>query len=257
MSGDRNFDDLFERFHRNIKGSDKGRLRETLIREDLESTIENLDKPGLKILDAGCGLGDMSIWLAKKGHLLTATDISGKMLAFARERAVEEGLAERIELRHLPLQDVLSGAERYDVICIHAVMEWLAEPYEMLDSLSACLQAGGYVSLTIYNLHRTIFNGLIKGDFYKILDQNFSGESAKSMTPPNPIAPERVHARLTELGFKVELHAGLRCFYDFITPEVRDQRSYEQILLLERRYRKLSPYRDIARYVHFVARAPA
>ncbi len=37
MLTDRNFDELFDRFHRNIKGSDKGRLRETLIREDYET----------------------------------------------------------------------------------------------------------------------------------------------------------------------------------------------------------------------------
>ncbi|MBC7531357.1 MAG: methyltransferase domain-containing protein [Oligoflexus sp.] len=256
MSADRNFDDLFERFHRNIKGSDKGRLREDLIREDLETFIPDLDRPGLKILDAGCGLGDMSIWLAKKGHDLTAADISGKMVDFTRERAAQDGLSDRVATRHLPLQDMLTGEEQYDLICIHAVMEWLAEPYAMLDKILPCLKAGGILSLTVYNLHRTIFNGLIKGDFYKILEQNFAGQSAKSMTPPNPIEPERVNARLTELGFKVELQAGLRCFYDFITPEVRDQRTYEQILLLERRYRKISPYRDIARYVHFLAKAP-
>jgi S-adenosylmethionine-dependent methyltransferase len=256
LSSDRNFDDLFERFHRNIKGSDKGLLREILIREDLEAIIPNLSKGGLDILDAGCGLGDMTVWLAEKGHRLTATDLSGKMAEYTRERAAQAGLSADIEVYHLPLQSVLTGAKQYDLICIHAVMEWLAEPYEMLDQLKACLKPGGYVSLTIYNLHRTIFNGLIKGDFYKILDQNFAGSSAKSMTPPNPIVPEKVDARLKELGFEVELQAGLRCFYDFITKEVRDERSFDQILLLERRYRKQSPYRDIARYVHFLAKAP-
>jgi len=254
MSTDRNFDELFDRFHRNIKGSDKGRLRETLIREDLETTVSGLDKPGLKVLDAGTGLGDMSVWLAKMGHTVTATDLSIKMVDHARALAEEQGVAGLMTVKHLPLQAVLSGDEQYELICIHAVMEWLAEPYEMLDLLARCLKPGGYVSLTVYNLHRTIFNGLIKGDFYKILEQNFSGESSKSMTPPNPIEPERVNARLKELGFDVQLWAGLRCFYDFITPEVRDKRSYEQILLLEKRYRKRSPYRDIARYVHFIGR---
>ncbi len=254
MSGDRNFDELFDRFHRNIKGSDKGRLRETLIREDLETTIPELDRPGLDILDAGCGLGDMSLWLAGKGHHLLANDLSRKMADHARETADAAGLGPLVQTRNAPLQDVLDGSKAYDLICIHAVMEWLEKPYEMLDLIAPSLKPGGYLSLTVYNLHRTIFNGLIKGDFYKVLTQNFGGESRKSMTPPNPIEPERVLARLKELGFTIELHAGLRCFYDFITPEVKDQRSYEDILLLERRYRKLSPYRDIARYVHIIAK---
>ena len=254
MSTDRNFDDLFERFHRNIKGSDKGRLREALIRDDLESTVEGINNPGLTILDAGCGLGDMGLWLAGKGHSIVASDLSQKMADHTRLAAANAGLAESIEVKNLPLQTMLQGERQYDLICIHAVMEWLAEPFQFMEQLSVNLVKGGYVSLSVYNLHRTIFNGLIKGDFYKVLTQNFGGESRKSMTPPNPIEPEQVIERFKELGFTVELHAGLRCFYDFITPAVKDERSYDDILLLEHRYRKQSPYRDIARYVHFIAR---
>lgn len=251
---DRNFDDLFERFHKNIKGSDKGRLRGELIRDDLEATVFGLEMGGLDVLDSGCGLGDISVWLAAKGNKVSATDISQKMVDYTKKMAAEESLASFVRAERMPVQEALQTGNRYDLVCVHAVMEWLEKPYEMLDHLPKALNEGGYVSLTVYNLHRTIFNGLIKGDFYKILKGEFGGESIQSMTPPNPIEPEKVIARLQELGFTIELHAGLRCFYDFITPEVRDQRNYEQILLLEKRYRKLSPYRDIARYVHIIGR---
>ncbi|RZA22982.1 MAG: methyltransferase domain-containing protein [Proteobacteria bacterium] len=253
---DRNFDDLFERFHKNIKRSDKGRLRGELIREDLEGTVFGLDMGGLSVLDSGCGLGDISVWLAAKGHKVMATDISQKMVDFTLQTAREESLASYVKAERMPVQEALSAGKSYDLICIHAVMEWLDKPYEILDLIPSALNEGGYISLTVYNLHRTIFNGLIKGDFYKILKGEFGGDSIQSMTPPNPIEPERVISRLSELGFTLELHAGLRCFYDFITPEVRDKRNYEQILQLERRYRKQSPYRDIARYVHILARKP-
>lgn len=251
---DRNFDDLFDRFHRNIKRSDKGKLRGELIREDLETTVFGLDMGGLKVLDSGCGLGDISVWLAGKGHQVTATDISQKMVDFTKKTAIEQSLSSLVDAERMSVQDALKTAKGFDLICVHAVMEWLDQPYDILELLPTAVNQGGYVSLTVYNLHRTIFNGLIKGDFYKILKGEFGGESIQSMTPPNPIEPEKVLKRLEELGFTIELHAGLRCFYDFITPEVRDQRNYEQILLLERRYRKLSPYRDIARYVHILAR---
>lgn len=254
---DRNFDDLFERFHRNIKGSDKGRLRGELIREDLETTIFGLDMGGLEVLDSGCGLGDISVWLASKGHKVTATDISQKMVDHTKKIASEESLSSFVNAQRLPVQEALQTGSRYDLVCVHAVMEWLEKPYDMLELLPQALNPGAYVSLTVYNLHRTIFNGLIKGDFYKILKGEFGGESIQSMTPPNPIEPERVISRLKELDFTIELHAGLRCFYDFISPEVRDQRNYEQILLLEKRYRKQSPFRDIARYVHIIARKDA
>jgi S-adenosylmethionine-dependent methyltransferase len=251
---DRNFDDLFERFHKNIKRSDKGRLRGELIREDLESTVFGLDMGGLAVLDGGCGLGDISVWLAGKGHAVKATDISQKMVDFTLQSAREQSLSSSVNAERMTVQDALTSGRTYDLICIHAVMEWLEKPYALLDLIPSAVNTNGYLSLTIYNLHRTIFNGLIKGDFYKVLKGDFGGESIQSMTPPNPIEPERVISRLTELGLSIDLHAGLRCFYDFITPEVRDQRNYDQIILLERRYRKQSPFRDIARYVHIIAR---
>lgn len=74
------------------------------------------------------------------------------------------------------------------------------------------------------------------------------------MTPPNPIEPERVRDALQSLHMNIELQAGLRCFYDYFPNKVKEEHGFEDILTLERRYRKLSPYRDIARYVHFVAR---
>lgn len=255
MPADRNFDDLFDRFHRNIKSSDKGRLRETLIREDLLSRMPNLEQPGLDILDAGCGLGDMSLWLASKGHQVTATDIAAKMVEHTQAHAAKEGLADRLSSSQRSVQESLNGEKRYDLICIHAVMEWLAQPYEILKDLSKNLKKGGCVSLTVYNLHRSVFSALIKGDM-RMIEKGHFGGSPDSLTPPNPIVPERIRAGLEDLGFQVELQAGLRCFFDYYSAKVREERSFEEVLFLERRYRKEAPYRDIARYVHFIARWP-
>jgi S-adenosylmethionine-dependent methyltransferase len=254
MGHDRNFDEIFDRFQSRIKTNKKGLVREALIREDLLNHVLKDEAKKLSVLDSGCGLGDMSIWLAQKGHQVLATDISARMVEHAQAHAAELGLRDRITVRQQSAQEALQSGQKFDLICIHAVMEWLHDPYALLPLIPASLNSGGYLSLTIYNRHRSVFNSLIKGDFKRILNGEDYAGSSNAMTPPNPIEPERVRDTLQALNMTIELQAGLRCFYDYFPNKVKDIHDFEDLLTLERRYRKLSPYRDFARYVHFIAR---
>lgn len=254
MSHDRNFDEIFDRFQSRIKTNKKGLVREALIREDLLDYVLKDEGRKLSILDSGCGLGDMGLWLARKGHQVLATDISARMVEHTRAQAQELGLSERMTVKQQSAQEALQSGQTFDLICIHAVMEWLHDPYALLPLIPASLNPGGFLSLTIYNRHRSVFNSLIKGDFKRILNGEDYAGSSNAMTPPNPIEPERVRDTLQSLHMTIELQAGLRCFYDYFPNPAKDIHEVEDLLTLERRYRKLSPYRDFARYVHFIAR---
>ncbi|HTY15577.1 MAG TPA: methyltransferase domain-containing protein [Methanoregulaceae archaeon] len=48
--------------------------------------------PG-KVLDIGCGTGAMALVLARMGYQVTGIDLSGEMIAMARNKAVEDGIA--------------------------------------------------------------------------------------------------------------------------------------------------------------------
>ena len=56
-----------------------------------------LDRPGLEVLDIGCGWGGMALTLAREyGARVTGVTLSTEQLERARQRAQEEGLADRV-----------------------------------------------------------------------------------------------------------------------------------------------------------------
>ena len=56
-----------------------------------------LDRPGLRVLDIGCGWGGMALTLARDyGADVTGITLSQEQLAVARQRAAEAGLSDRV-----------------------------------------------------------------------------------------------------------------------------------------------------------------
>jgi len=73
-----------------------------------------LDRPGLTVLDIGCGWGGMALTLARDygAHVLGIT-LSTEQLETARARAAAEGLADRVRFE---LQDYRAVQEQFDRI---------------------------------------------------------------------------------------------------------------------------------------------
>ena len=83
--------------------------------EFVNREAESNNVNGSKLLDIGCGTGELSIRLLKEGYSVTGIDLSEDMLFIAREKAEKEGLS-------LPLfqQDMseLEGMGTFDIITI-------------------------------------------------------------------------------------------------------------------------------------------
>ncbi len=254
---DRNFDDLTERFARNIYGSAKGEVRLAVVWQHLLNNCPSLHagRP-LRILDAGCGLGQMGLRLAQQGHELVMNDVSEKMLAETQQLFAEQMPEHNAQFIHSPLQDLLDqDLGQFDLVLFHAVLEWLAEPKETLRQLLSLLKPQGYISLMFYNRDALIYRNLIRGNWRKAESGDLRGEEG-GLTPYHPLTLEEVQQWLGEWKMDVVGRAGVRVIYDYMERRLRDNRPVEETVRIELKYAEHEPYLHLGRYLHVVAKSP-
>lgn len=251
---DRNFDDLSQRFTRNIYDTPKGRLRLAVLERDFGVIPNN---PALDVLDVGAGQGQFGLWLARQGHGVTLVDISGEMLAKAQTAATEQCFA--IPPKFIQ-QDLWSLCKETppnscDMVVCHAVLEWLEHPLSAIVELTKLVRPGGYVSLLFYNVHGLVFKNLLRTNYKRVLNGDTKGQKG-SLTPINPLEPQAVLTAVEHLGLSVLAHSGVRVFHDYVLDREQQRRDYDSVEALELTLSNQEPYRGLGRYAHVLVQKP-
>jgi S-adenosylmethionine-dependent methyltransferase len=258
---DRNFDGIAPRFRRNIYNSAKGQLRLAVLHRDFEEFLP-LAGNSLNILDAGGGQGQFALELAEAGHQLVLTDISEEMLELARAKSASlpVDVQDRVKIVQSPLQELKSTLESaqtpFDLVMCHAVIEWLKEPAELVASLEPLVRPGGYFSLVFYNLNGMIFKNLLRTNFRKIQQEDYTGFRG-SLTPTHPLRLEQVRTWIADAGLEEICCSGIRVFHDYIFNAADRAREPETLQEMELAFSRQLPYRDLGRYIHVLCRKPA
>jgi 2-polyprenyl-3-methyl-5-hydroxy-6-metoxy-1,4-benzoquinol methylase len=113
----------------------------------LVAAAENL-APG-RALDAGCGHGADSLWLAAQGWTVTAADFSAAALAHGRSAAGAAGadIAARIEWLETDLATWSPQPERYDLV-VSLYVHVAGSVRDMVRKLASAVAPGGSLFLT-------------------------------------------------------------------------------------------------------------
>lgn len=253
---DRNFDDLVGHFQKNIYDTPKGRIRLAILLRDLRQTIPAItgNRP-LRILDAGAGLGYMAGELTALGHEVVLNDISADILAQAEQHLHQRHPKTAFRLINCAVQELNQHLdEPFDLVLFHAVLEWLTEPRPALERLTRFVKPGGHLSLMFYNRHSLIYRHLLNANF-KVLQQG-EPRVGERLIPISPLEAETVKGWLGEMELELLHHSGVRVIHDYLSHADKQRVDFDALLAMEERYSLLSPYRDLARYQHFVIRAP-
>ena len=98
---------------------------------------------GKKILDCGCGSGEMSVLLAKYGALVTGYDISREQIKLAERRALVNDVADKCTFISSSLENSsLSGGE-FDLVFGAFILHHVTCLSEVAQNMARCLKVNG------------------------------------------------------------------------------------------------------------------
>jgi ubiquinone/menaquinone biosynthesis C-methylase UbiE len=104
-----------------------------------------------EVLEVGCGTGVGSVYIAKRYQSrVVAVDISDKMLSWARERALREGVAERVTFKNADVLELPFEEGRFDVVIVESVLAFVKEKETAIRELFRVTKPGGYLGLNEY-----------------------------------------------------------------------------------------------------------
>ncbi|WP_263166576.1 SAM-dependent methyltransferase [Streptomyces sp. SCSIO ZS0520] len=114
-------------------------------RDKLELVCRKLGlRPGMRLLDVGCGWGSMAIHAAREhGVRVVGVTLSAEQAAFARKRVADAGLTDRVEIRVQDYRDVADGP--FDAVSSIGMAEHVgaARYLEYARTLHGLLAPGG------------------------------------------------------------------------------------------------------------------
>jgi ubiquinone/menaquinone biosynthesis C-methylase UbiE len=114
------------------------------------ATLKSLLKPGMQVLDVGCGTGAISKGIAKmvqpQGHV-TAIDNTAHFIISGKETYKE---VENLELIHTDLFEFKTD-KKFDLIVTARTLQWLSNPVQALAKMKSMLKPGGWLSVLDYD----------------------------------------------------------------------------------------------------------
>ncbi len=156
-------------------------------------------RPGLRVLDAGCGTGLVTSILHEMilpGGAIVGVDNSEERIRFARQKY---GNASSIQFRQLDLRDSIADLGEFDLIWSRFFLEFYRlESADIVKNLSDCLKPGGYLCLLDLD-HNVLNHYEMPAQMEKVLFKAMRKIEMENNF--DPYVGRKLYAYLYDLGF--------------------------------------------------------
>jgi cyclopropane fatty-acyl-phospholipid synthase-like methyltransferase len=100
-----------------------------------------------RLLDLGCGAGDMTIRFAKAYPGITALGVDGSapLLSHAQRALRRAGLATRVQVEQRHIPDAALETRSFDAVIANSLLHHLAEPEALWKTVMGCARSGAPV----------------------------------------------------------------------------------------------------------------
>ena len=105
-------------------------------------------KPGMKVLDVGCGTGVVAITAAELGAQVTAIDLTPQLLERARENSRTAEV--EVDWREADAEDLPFGDEQFDVVLSQFAHMFAPRPEVATRQMLRVLKSGGTIAFSTW-----------------------------------------------------------------------------------------------------------
>lgn len=161
---------IYDTIHPEVLGSFE--QRKIVMDLDLIASVVPTDS-GVRVLDIGCGTGNLTLKYVNRGYRVKAVDISPEMIAMLQSKVNPEA-SSSLDLAVSDAEDVVADAETYGtwgIISFASVLHHLPDYRFVLDHSLRQLRPGGVLYVCHEPLKKSVAeNGLTSPLACKILD---------------------------------------------------------------------------------------
>ncbi|MBE8725908.1 methyltransferase domain-containing protein [Flavobacterium hungaricum] len=143
---------------------------------DLTSHI--IDKPNLKVIDLGCGTGELTQKLAQKltNPIVVGIDNSAEMLAKVPDQT-------QVTFQEISITDQLEKDTKWDLVFSNAALQWIDHHEALFPKIISRINSGGQLAVQMPQQNENILNKIL---FNLVQEQPFASY-LKNWTRPSPV----------------------------------------------------------------------